>query len=220
MLRQISLVLSFLVLGVFCSAGILSAVDTKTGAPAATDQESVTAAAVSSDTNKEPEAEAPAETVPQGISVKDLDAGAKPEMSEQARQDKHGSSQETNVAPDNEGAVGNLSAESVIVQKNWTIDGKIVGDKDKKMIIASGDTVYVDIGNDRVNNGDICVIYRKIGKVKDRGEDGGTLGYEVRRIGKIRITDNSNSRASSAKVILSYEPINIGDSVRIVQTEE
>jgi len=234
MLRQILVVLSFLLLGAFFFVGILSAVDTNPVTPAAADS-GQSHAVNGSETERNSGIEAPADTTLQGISVKDQEEAIKletpepesvPSMKDNGTtsysQDKQIYYREAVVIPDNKSIVTNnhAIAKSMIVPKDWSIDGKIVGDKDKKLIIAAGDTVYVNIGNDRVNNGDICFIYRKIGKVKDPAETGGILGYEVRRIGKIEITDSLNSRASSAKVIISYEPINIGDSVKIVQSEE
>lgn len=214
MVRQISLVLSFLILGVFLNVGILSAEEAIT----AIKDSAKTAAVTANETEKTPEAGVPQE----GISVNDLEGTVKSETPEpapaSASKEKQMYFQETTEIPENQSSVkSNQTTDSKIVSKGWKGDGKIVGDKDKKMMISAGDTVYVDIGNDRVNKGDICCVYRNVGRVKDKGE---VLGYEVRLIGKIEITDNSNSDASSAKVFLSFEPINIGDIVKIGQTEE
>jgi len=114
----------------------------------------------------------------------------------------------------------NTTAESMVVSRDWTIDGVIVGEKDKKLMIAAGDTIYVNLGKDKVKNGDLCQVFRKVGKVKDPNEYGGSLGFEVRRIGKIQITGDTGDNVSTAKVIVSYEPLLIGDAVKIIPSEE
>lgn len=107
---------------------------------------------------------------------------------------------------------------SMVVPRDWKVDGKIVGEKDKKLMISAGDTVYVNLGKDRVQSGTMCMIYRKVGKIKDPKKSGGLLGYEVRRVGKLEITDETGRDASSARILVSYEPIKTGDGVIIITT--
>ena len=96
----------------------------------------------------------------------------------------------------------------------------IAGEKDKKLMIAAGDTVYINLGSDKVKPGTICVVYRRIGRIKDPGEVGENLGVEVRRVGKLEVSDDIGRNVSSAKVIVSYEPIETGDGVKIVTLEQ
>jgi ribosomal protein L24 len=200
--RQIAVFLSYLILGMFLSIGILTAEENM---PDAADTV-VVPAVTSAETDKTIDVDAP-DTASQGISVKDLEL-------------QGGKDQESAVLPDNISQTKkNRETESMIVSKDWSVDGKIVGDKEKKLIISAGDTVYVNIGSDKINKGDVCSVFRKISKIKDP-DSGKFLGVEVRRIGKIEITDTSTSKSSSAKVLISYEPINIGDDVKIVAAEE
>jgi len=60
-------------------------------------------------------------------------------------------------------------------------------DKDKKLLISAGDTVYINIGSNKVKPGDRCVVFRIMGRVKDQNT-GEYLGYEVRRIARLELT--------------------------------
>jgi hypothetical protein len=125
-------------------------------------------------------------------------------------------------AANNEGTIGNkyIGSDSMVVSRDWIVDGVIAGEKDKKLMIAAGDTVYVNLGSDKVVPGTKCTVYRKIGRVKDPGESGENLGFEVRRVGKIEIGDDIGKNVSSARVIVSYEPIQINDAVKITSSEK
>ena len=110
--------------------------------------------------------------------------------------------------------------DGMVVPRDWTIDGTIVGERDKKLLISAGDTVYVDLGSDKVNTGDECVVYRKVGSIKDPKNSGESLGFEVQRVGKLEITGEPGKDVSSAKVTVSYNPLEIGDGVKIISTED
>jgi hypothetical protein len=203
MARQISVFLSYLILGMFFSVGILRAEESNSSAADNGAVPAVTAAETENLSN----AESDPDTAAQGISVKDLETT------------QSGKDQESAVMTENSPTKKHFETESMIVTKDWFSDGKVIGDKEKKLIISEGDTVYVNIGSDKVNKGDICMIFRKIGKVKDPDNSDKVLGYEVRRIGKIEIIDTANPKAASAKVVVSYEPIGVGDLIKIGQSE-
>lgn len=107
-----------------------------------------------------------------------------------------------------------IKAESFIVPTSWQIDGVIIGDKDKKLLISTGDTVYVNIHPGKIRAGTKCNVYRKEEHLKDP-KTKEYLGYEVRRIGRLEFTNKIGTKVSSAKVIVTYEPIQLEDVVRI-----
>ena len=109
-----------------------------------------------------------------------------------------------------------LKAKSFVADKFWEPDGKITGDKDRKLLIAVGDTVYINLGEDKVKPGMQCEIFRKVTKVRDP-QTKAFIGYELRRLGKLEITDQVGKKISTARVILSYEPIQLNDLVKIIE---
>ena len=111
-----------------------------------------------------------------------------------------------------------FQAESFVVPLDWEGDGFITGEKDKKLLISAGDTVYINIGSSKVKQGTNCMVYRLVGKVRDH-ETRKVIGYEVRRIAKLVLTSGIGENTSTAKVTVSYEPVEIGDTVKIVSKE-
>jgi nucleoid-associated protein YgaU len=111
-----------------------------------------------------------------------------------------------------------FGGESFVAPRSWEIDGLVIGDKDKKLMISDGDTVYVNLGEDRVKPGLQCMVYRKKDKVKDPYTRE-MVGYEVHRVGRIEITRDVGRDVSSAKVVTAYEPIEVGDIVKIIGKE-
>ena len=107
-----------------------------------------------------------------------------------------------------------MNAQGFIAPVDWKIDGMIIGEKDKKLLISAGDTVYVNIGKDKLNPGDKCMVFRKIGKIKDP-RTGKLAGIEVHKIARIEITEEIGAQSSSARVILSFESMKVGDIVKI-----
>ncbi|MCX5781896.1 MAG: hypothetical protein NT145_04225 [Elusimicrobia bacterium] len=108
---------------------------------------------------------------------------------------------------------------SFLSPKKWKGDGTIVGEKDKKVSITAGDTVYTNLGSYEVKEGTRCDVFRKNGRIK-HPKTGKLIGYEVRYIGVIEITGNVGLDSSIARVISSREPIIIGDELKIVETEK
>jgi hypothetical protein len=105
-------------------------------------------------------------------------------------------------------------ADGFIAPLDWQGDGIIVSDKDKKLMISDGDTVFVNLGLGQVSPGTTCTVYRRLKKVKNP-EDGNKLGIEVRLLGSLEITNAIGKDSSTAKVTAAREPIEIGDIVSI-----
>lgn len=106
--------------------------------------------------------------------------------------------------------------ESFIAPEYWEGDGLIIGDKGKKLLISSGDTVFINLGSDKVKPGMSCMVYRKIGRFIDPSTRD-FLGYEVHRVGRLEITDGVADQTATGKVVMSHVPIQIGDIVVIVR---
>jgi len=104
--------------------------------------------------------------------------------------------------------------DSFVAPVDWEPDGYITGDKDKRLLISAGDTVFVNLGLDRVKPGSICMVYRIVGKVKDR-QTRDLVGYEARRVARVKIL-GAGEKSATARVLVSYEPLEIGDSVRVL----
>lgn len=111
-----------------------------------------------------------------------------------------------------------LNARSYIVPEKWVADGVITGDAEKNLMISAGDTVFVNLGQDKVKPGTQCDVIRRLGRVKDPVERK-YLGYEMRRVGIIEITQQVGENMSSAKVITSNDPIAVGDMLKIIEAE-
>jgi len=107
----------------------------------------------------------------------------------------------------------NLRAESFVAPEDWQPDGVIIGDKENKLLISSGDTVYVSIDPDKVKPGMICNIYRKLDKIKDQTTKE-FAGYEIRRIGNLQFTDKIGKKVSSAVITTSYDTVEVDDIVK------
>ena len=108
--------------------------------------------------------------------------------------------------------------ECFVAPPEWQPDGIIAADKGKKLLISAGDSVYINIGSDRVRPGMQCMVYRRKGKYKDP-ETRETVGYEMTRVGKLEITTDVGAKTATAKVILSYDTIELGDEVKIITAE-
>lgn len=109
------------------------------------------------------------------------------------------------------------SGDSMIVSSDWEVDGFIVGEKDKKLLISEGDTVYVKIERWRVKPGTQMTVYRRLNRVADPEVKNASLGFEVRRVGRLEISTDIGDQSSTAKVVMSSEPIETGDVVKINQ---
>jgi hypothetical protein len=105
--------------------------------------------------------------------------------------------------------------DSAIVPPDFIFDGKIVRDKENKMIIAQFDTVYIDMGSNQGLKPDTKLyVLRKIGNVTDPST-GSLLGYTIKKVGMLKTTDSISQTASGATVTRSYEPLKVGDLVQV-----
>jgi hypothetical protein len=111
-----------------------------------------------------------------------------------------------------------FKGECFVAPLDWQADGVIVAAKDKNLLISAGDSVFINIGASRVRPGMQCMVYRRKRKFKDP-ETHELLGFEMARVGKLEITTDVGEKAATAKVILSYDPIEIGDAVKIIYGE-
>jgi len=143
---------------------------------------------------EEPEVQAPVEEP------------AEEEDEEETAKEVQATTEEPFVVPD---------AESFVAPETWQGDGHIASEKDKKLLISTGDTVYINVGAASVAPGTKCIVYRIIGKVQDQNTRD-ILGNEVRRIGRLKVMDAVGVSAATAKVMISYDPIQIGDIIKIV----
>jgi hypothetical protein len=108
----------------------------------------------------------------------------------------------------------NTTAKTMIVQNDFRIDAKIVGNMDKKGLVSEGDLVFLNAGLDVVAPGMEGTIYRKEGKVKDR-KTRELLGTQLRRVGTLVITDEISEKACTARIIMSDDAIANGDLVHM-----
>jgi hypothetical protein len=121
---------------------------------------------------------------------------------------------DTDTASSQPDAKKNLEARSFIAPLNWVIDGTVIGDDEKRKLVSSNDIIFLNIGQNVVQPGNECTIYRKFKKVKDP-LNGQVLGYEVHKIAKVRILEPIGESSSSARIIVSYDPVEAGDLVKI-----
>jgi hypothetical protein len=106
------------------------------------------------------------------------------------------------------------AANTMLVQDDYRIDAKIVGSSDQRDMIAEGDMVFLNAGSDVMAPGMEGVVYRKIGKIKDK-KTGDILGTQLRRVGKLIITDEVGDTSCTARITSSDEPIQAGDLVHM-----
>jgi LysM repeat protein len=106
-------------------------------------------------------------------------------------------------------------AGSYVAPADWSGDGQIMGDRAKKIMIAQQDVVYLNIGaSNGVRPRMRADIYRKGRKVRDPST-GYKAGIVVRRVGVLEISTEVGDETSSAVVITSYEPLQVGDVVAL-----
>jgi nucleoid-associated protein YgaU len=110
-----------------------------------------------------------------------------------------------------------LTGDAFVVEGPFKYDGRIIGIKEKKTMIAQGDIAYTDIGSEKgLSRGSKCYIFRKKGNIKKPGTNI-IVGTQVIRVGILELTSEVNKHSSTAVIIRSYEPIVMGDYIKIIK---
>jgi len=107
-----------------------------------------------------------------------------------------------------------LEPESFVVESvKVDYDGIIIGVSERKLLIAEGDIVHLNIGRDKnLNVGDKFRILRKVSLVRDP-VTGDVKGSVVLKVGILEVIDVANN-ISSARIIMSHHVVRIGDFVK------
>ena len=109
-----------------------------------------------------------------------------------------------------------VDREKFILPVDFKFDGKVVGDKENKILISQCDVVYINAGENKglkpKMQGDII---RIIGRMSGARKD----VYQVKKVGLIELTSEIGEDNSAAIVIRSYEPIQKGDLIKMKETD-
>lgn len=94
--------------------------------------------------------------------------------------------------------------------------GKIVGSKDKKMLLGEGDTIYMVSSNNELIPGKEWVVYKTIKNVY-HPRTGQYLGDLIDITGMVKIME-VDKKMATAQIIRSKEPIYQNDQIALVET--
>lgn len=148
-----------------------------------------------------------------------VSTSAEEEPTEQESEVKTETIVEEEPAVQKESKVENLNfdREKFILPVDFKFDGKVVRDKENKILISQCDVVYINVGKNNglkpKMRGDILrIIGRMSGPKKDKDV------YQVKKIGLIELSSEIGEDNSSAIVIRSYEPIQKGDLIKMIET--
>lgn len=107
-----------------------------------------------------------------------------------------------------------------IAPLDFGFDGCIAEVKEKKFMTAYGDVVFIDLGkNQQVKPKTRFVIYRE-GEEVIHPLTGEVLGIMVEKIGVLEVTSDIEEDSSTAVIIDSRKPIEIGDSIKLQEKIE
>ncbi len=109
-------------------------------------------------------------------------------------------------------------ADSFVATADWEFDGFVAGGQDQasKSLFYLTDLVYLNIGSDHgLQPGEKINIFKRGNRVRDP-QTGRVLGYEVRRAALSEVTDKVDEKQCSARIIATFEGVEIGDLVRRV----
>jgi len=107
-------------------------------------------------------------------------------------------------------------AEAFVAGSDWEFDGFVAGGQDEsiKSMFAVNDLLYLNIGlADRIESGDRLGVYRRGARIRDP-QTGKVIGFEVRKAAILEVTDRIEDSSCSARILSSYESVEIGDLVR------
>lgn len=110
--------------------------------------------------------------------------------------------------------VKKVEEDSIIADENWEFDGYVSGEKDRKIIIGQGDTVFLDLGKKQnIKPLDRYTVYRKDRKIvhPETDED---LGNLIRKIGVLEISTDIQNNTCTGRVIMAREPVLVGDMIK------
>lgn len=170
-----------------------------------------------------PSEEAPAVEAPS--EEPEAAAAAEPEAEPAAEESAEASAEEAAAEPEAEAGPPTKKVEaspsktaaidSMVVDKKWRGDGQIISDVGKKIMISQGDLIYVNIGAAKgVKPRMRADVYRK-GQMVREYETGEKVGQVMKRVAVIEMTQEVQDQTSVAVVITSYEPIKLGDFVKL-----
>lgn len=110
--------------------------------------------------------------------------------------------------------VKKVEEDSVIADENWEFDGYVSGEKDRKIIIGQGDTVFLDLGKKQnIKPLDRYTVYRKDRKIVHPETDE-NLGNLIRKIGVLEISTDIQANTCTGRVIMAREPVLVGDMIK------
>lgn len=113
-----------------------------------------------------------------------------------------------------------FTGDSFIAGKDWEFDGYIIGFRDDKLLLSEGDVLYVDMGwRQGVMPKSRFLVYKK-GADVIHPETKSSYGYIIKRVAIIEATNEVGEDVSSCKIVRVYEPVEVGDFVRLLKTEE
>ncbi len=102
-----------------------------------------------------------------------------------------------------------------IAPPDFRVDGYIAGVKEKKLMTAYGDLVFIDQGKKQnVKPKTRYIIYRE-GDEVIHPATGELMGIIVEKIGILEVTADIEEENSTALIIDSRKPIEIGDSIKL-----
>ncbi|MFA5779284.1 MAG: LysM peptidoglycan-binding domain-containing protein [Elusimicrobiota bacterium] len=118
------------------------------------------------------------------------------------------------VAVPKEEPVKKVEEDSIIADDNWEFDGYVSGEKDRKIIIGQGDTVFLDLGKKQnIKPLDRYTVYRKDRKIVHPETDE-NLGNLIRKIGVLEISTDIQNNTCTGRVIMAREPVLVGDMIK------
>lgn len=94
--------------------------------------------------------------------------------------------------------------------------GKIVDAKEEKLMLSTGDDVYIDTGEEKgIKKGEKFTIY-KMGSAVYHPVSKKLVGHQVEILGTLLVT-NPHDKASEGQIIDCYDPISRGDKLKRVE---